>query len=383
VTDDGKRDRRILARKRLRRLRARARQRKLLEEKERAAERAQSRSHTAPLPAKDIPAAVSWQFASPALNEIERQKHLEIEALERDVAELSRVSDPSDATAADIERIRIEIQELNRDFYSHLGSWQRLLLARHPQRPYTDDYIRLLFENFSEIHGDRNFADDAALIAGMAWFHGKPVMVVGSQKGRDTKQRVARNFGQAKPEGYRKALRVMQLAAKYRRPIFVFVDTPGAYPGVDAEERGQAEAIAHNLREMSRLPVPVIVTITGEGGSGGALAIAIGDRVFMLENSIFSVISPEGCASIMWRDSSKAEIAAEALKITAPDLLELKLIDEIVQEPQGGAHTDHAAAAKLLDPVLSRTLDELSHLSADQLVDRRYHKFRSMGRFFA
>lgn len=383
MTDDGKRDRRILARKRLRRLRARARQRKLLEEKERAAERAQSRSHTAPLPAKDIPAAVSWQFASPALNEIERQKHLEIEALERDVAELSRVSDPSDATAADIERIRIEIQELNRDFYSHLGSWQRLLLARHPQRPYTDDYIRLLFENFSEIHGDRNFADDAALIAGMAWFHGKPVMVVGSQKGRDTKQRVARNFGQAKPEGYRKALRVMQLAAKYRRPIFVFVDTPGAYPGVDAEERGQAEAIAHNLREMSRLPVPVIVTITGEGGSGGALAIAIGDRVFMLENSIFSVISPEGCASIMWRDSSKAEIAAEALKITAPDLLELKLIDEIVQEPQGGAHTDHAAAAKLLDPVLSRTLDELSHLSADQLVDRRYHKFRSMGRFFA
>jgi acetyl-CoA carboxylase carboxyl transferase subunit alpha len=208
-------------------------------------------------------------------------------------------------------------------------------------------------------------------------------MIVGSQKGRDTKQRVARNFGQAKPEGYRKALRAMQLAAKYRRPIFVFIDTPGAYPGVDAEERGQAEAIAHNLREMTRLPVPIIVTITGEGGSGGALATAVGDRLFMLENSIFSVISPEGCASIMWRDATKTRAAAEALKISAPDLLELKLIDEIVPEPEGGAHIDHAAAAKLLDPVLSRTLDELSLLSADQLVERRYQKFRSMGQFFA
>ena len=252
------------------------------------------------------------------------------------------------------------MDELKRDFYAHLDSWQRLQLARHPQRPYTDDFIRLLFENFSEIHGDRHFADDPALITGMAWFHGKPVMVVGSQKGRDTKQRVARNFGQAKPEGYRKALRAMQLAAKFRRPIFVFVDTPGAYPGIDAEERGQAEAIAHNLREMSRLPVPIIVTITGEGGSGGALAIAVGDRVFMLENSVYSVISPEGCASIMWRDSTKAELAAEALKITAPDLLELKLIDEIVPEPEGGAHNDHAAAARLLDPVLTHSLQELS-----------------------
>jgi acetyl-CoA carboxylase carboxyl transferase subunit alpha len=383
VTDDEKRDRRILARKRLRRLRARARQRKMLEEKDRAAERAQTRLHAPPPPAKDVAALPRTELAALTSKESERLKQLEIEALERDVTELSRLTDPTDATAADIERIRIEIGELKRDFYKNLGSWQRLLLARHPQRPYTDDYIRLLFENFSEIHGDRNFADDPALIAGMAWFHGKPVMVVGSQKGRDTKQRVARNFGQAKPEGYRKALRTMQLAAKYRRPIFVFIDTPGAYPGVDAEERGQAEAIAHNLREMSRLPVPVIVTIIGEGGSGGALAIAIGDRLFMLENSIFSVISPEGCASIMWRDSTKAEVAAEALKITAPDLLELKLIDEIVQEPEGGAHTDHVAAAKLLDPVLLRTLEELSHLSPDQLVDRRYHKFRSMGRFFA
>jgi acetyl-CoA carboxylase carboxyl transferase subunit alpha len=217
----------------------------------------------------------------------------------------------------------------------------------------------------------------------MAWFHGKPVMIVGSQKGRDTKQRVARNFGHAKPEGYRKALRAMQLAAKFKRPIVVFVDTPGAYPGVDAEERGQAEAIAHNLREMSRLPVPIVITITGEGGSGGALAIAVGDRVYMLENSIYSVISPEGCASIMWRDASKAELAAEALKITAPDLLELKLIDEIVPEPDGGAHHDHAAAAKLLEPVLSRSLDDLSRLSPRQLVDQRYEKLRRMGQFFA
>ena len=239
------------------------------------------------------------------------------------------------------------------------------------------------FENFSEIHGDRNFADDPALITGMASFGGRPVLIVGNQKGRDTKQRLARNFGQAKPEGYRKALRAMQIAAKYRRPIFVFVDTPGAYPGIDAEERGQAEAIAHNIREMSRLPVPIVVVITGEGGSGGALAIAVGDRVMMLENSIYSVISPEGCASIMWRDSTKAELAAEALKITAPDLLQLKLVDEIVPEPEGGAHTDHAATAKLLRPALSRALDELSRLSPETLLQQRYDKFRNMGQFFS
>jgi acetyl-CoA carboxylase carboxyl transferase subunit alpha len=217
----------------------------------------------------------------------------------------------------------------------------------------------------------------------MAWFHGKPVMVIGSQKGRDTKQRLARNFGQAKPEGYRKALRSMQMAAKFGRPILVFIDTPGAYPGVDAEERGQAEAIALNLREMSRLAVPIVVTITGEGGSGGALATAVGDRIYMLENSVYSVISPEGCASIMWRDSTKAELAAEALKITAGDLLEMKLIDNIVPEPEGGAHTDHAATARLLDPVLTVSLQELSALPPQQLVEQRYEKFRRMGQFFA
>lgn len=315
--------------------------------------------------------------------EMDKQRKREIDALERDVEELTRLAVPTDATSAEIDRIRQEVAELKREFYTHLGAWQRLQLARHPQRPYTDDYIRLLFENFSEIHGDRNFADDTALITGMARFRGKPVMIVGTQKGRDIKQRLARNFGQTKPEGYRKALRAMQLAAKFGRPIFVFVDTPGAYPGVGAEERGQAEAIAYNLREMARLPVPIIITITGEGGSGGALAIAVGDRIFMLENSVYSVISPEGCASIMWRDAGKAEIAAEALKITANDLLELKLIDEIVPEPDGGAHFDSEAAARLLEPYLARSLDELSGISSEKLLEQRYEKFRRMGQFFA
>jgi acetyl-CoA carboxylase carboxyl transferase subunit alpha len=313
----------------------------------------------------------------------EKQRRREIDALERDVEELSRLSGPTPETAAEIDRIRNEVEELKREFYTNLGPWQRLLLARHPQRPYADDYIRFLFENFSEIHGDRHFADDSALITGMARFHGKPIMVIGNLKGRDMRQRLARNFGQAKPEGYRKALRAMRLAAKFNRPIFIFVDTPGAYPGVGAEERGQAEAIAYNLREIARLPVPIVVTITGEGGSGGALAIAVGDRVFMLENSIYSVISPEGCASIMWRDASKAEIAAEALKITARDLLEMKLVDEIVPEPEGGAHFDAEAAARLLEPFLTRALDELSALSPDQLLAQRYEKYRRMGQFFS
>ena len=307
----------------------------------------------------------------------ERQR--QIDDLERDVAEMSGFSEKSE----DLERLRREVDELKKEFRSHLSAWPRVQLARHSQRPYTEDFIKLLFENFSEIHGDRRFADDAAIVTGMARFHGKPVLVVGSQKGRDIKQRVRRNFGQAKPEGYRKALRAMQLAAKFKRPIFVFVDTPGAYPGVDAEERGQAEALAFNLREMSRLPVPIIVTVTGEGGSGGALAIAVGDRVLMLENSVYSVITPEGCASIIWRDSNKAELAAEALKMTAADLAELKLIDEIVPEPEGGAHTDHKAAAELLDSVLIRLLDELSRQTPQQLLDARYRKFRTMGQFFS
>ncbi len=313
--------------------------------------------------------------------EKERQRQRVINALERDVEELGRLSPTAEGTA-EIDRLRHEVDELRREFFANISAWQRLQLARHPQRPYTDDFIRLLFDNFSEIHGDRHFADDNAIITGMARFHGEPVMIIGSQKGRDTKQRLARNFGQAKPEGYRKALRAAQLAAKFRRPVIVFVDTQGAYPGVDAEERGQAEAIALNLRELSRLPVPIIVAITGEGGSGGALAIAVGDRVFMLENSVYSVISPEGCASIMWRDASKAEVAAEALKITARDLLEMKLIDEIIPEPEGGAHMDLELTAKLIEPYLERALHELGRLPAEQLVAQRYDKFRKMGQFF-
>lgn len=311
-----------------------------------------------------------------------KQRKREIEQLEREVEDLARIATGDEKASQDLERIRGEIAELKHEFYVHMGAWQRLQIARHAQRPYTFDFIPRLFEGFSEIHGDRGFADDSAMVCGMGWFHGQPVMVVGHQKGHDTKQRVVRNFGQAKPEGYRKALRAMQLAAKFRRPIFAFVDTPGAYPGVDAEERGQAEAIARNLREMVRLPVPILVTITGEGGSGGALGVAIGDRVLMFENAVYSVISPEGCASIMWRDASKAEIAAEALKITAPDLLELKLVDEIIPEPEGGAHLDHDKAAKLLDGVLARCLEEVSRLSPDELLEKRYEKFRRMGQFF-
>jgi acetyl-CoA carboxylase carboxyl transferase subunit alpha len=311
-----------------------------------------------------------------------RERKSRIAQLEREVEELERLAPPGDVAAGEIDRIRREISELRQEFLTHLGPWHRAQLARHPQRPYTLDFVRLLLENYSEIHGDRNFGDDPAMICGMARFHGRPVMVVGQQKGRDTKQKLAHNFGMAKPEGYRKALRAMQLAAKFHRPILSFVDTPGAYPGLDAEERGEAEAIARNLREMSRLPVPVIVTITGEGGSGGALGIAVGDRIHMLENAIYSVISPEGCASILWRDAGKAELAAEAMKISAQDLLSLGIVDEIVPEPEGGAHRDHEAAARLLEPVLERALDELARVPVAELLARRYEKFRRMGQAF-
>jgi acetyl-CoA carboxylase carboxyl transferase subunit alpha len=313
-----------------------------------------------------------------------RDRKREVEKLERDIEHLRRLAAQElPANEEDLERLRQEVAALRRDFHDNMSAWQRVQLARHAQRPYTLDYVRLLFEDFNELHGDRLFGDDPAIVGGWAKFRGRPVMLIGQQKGRDTKQRVARNFGQVKPEGYRKALRLMQLAAKFNRPIFTFVDTPGAYPGVDAEERGQAEAIARNLREMARLPVPILVTITGEGGSGGALAIAVGDRVHMLENSIYSVISPEGCASILWRDAAKAELAAAALKITAPELLELGLIDRIVREPDGGAHFDHEAAAALLAPVLEGSLAELSSLSTADLLAQRYEKFRHMGQFFA
>jgi acetyl-CoA carboxylase carboxyl transferase subunit alpha len=308
-----------------------------------------------------------------------RQK--EIERLEKDVEDLRNLAG-DEAADAEFERVSKQVAELRREFYSHLGPWQRAQIARHQNRPYTLDIIGMLFTDFIELHGDRHFGDDKALITGLAKFHGRPVAVIGHQKGRDTKQRVERNFGQPKPEGYRKALRVMLLAAKFCRPIFTFIDTPGAYPGIDAEERGQAEAIARNLREMSRLPVPIIVTVTGEGGSGGALAIAVGDRVNIFENSFYSVISPEGCAAIMWRDSTKAETAATALKITAADLKEFGIIDEIVPEPEGGAHTDPEAASRLLDAVLDRQLLMLSEQPQKDLLDARYEKFRKMGQFF-
>jgi acetyl-CoA carboxylase carboxyl transferase subunit alpha len=265
----------------------------------------------------------------------------------------------------------------------HREAWVKTELARHPQRPYLLDYVERIFSDFSEIHGDRRFSDDPAMVCGMARFHGEEVLVVGTQKGRDTKQKVFRNFGMPNPDGYRKALRAMKVAEKFGRPILTFVDTPGAYPGLGAEERGQAEAIALNLREMARMRVPILTVITGEGGSGGALAIAVSNRVLMMENSIYSVISPEGCASIMWRDAGKRELAAEAMRITAPDLKELGCVDDIVPEPEGGAHTDHEAAVKLVDEVLQKNLAELKTMSADSLIAARYDKFRKMAQFFS
>jgi len=316
---------------------------------------------------------------SKPLNPKDRQR--EIARLEQDVEELRRLAG-GEVNETELERLRREVGELKREFYTHLGAWQRAQVARHPQRPYTLDFIRLLFTDFMELHGDRAFGEDPAIVAGFARFHGRPVAVLGHQKGRDTKQRLLRNFGQPKPEGYRKALRVMELAAKFGRPVFTFVDTQGAYPGIDAEERGQAQAIARNLREMARLPVPIIVTVAGEGGSGGALAIAVGDKVNILENAFYSVISPEGCAAIMWRDAAKAETAASALKISAKELSEMGLVDEIVPEPEGGAHADHEATAHLLESVLERNLLELLQLTPRQLTESRYAKFRRMGQFF-
>src|SRR6516164_650796 len=313
--------------------------------------------------------------------EIAEARQRELEKLEKEVDDLKLLAGDEESDA-ELERLRAEVAELRREFYTHLGPWQRAQIARHPQRPYLLDYIPLLFTDFVELHGDRAFGDDKALIAGLGKFRVRPVAVIGPQKGKDTKQRVVRNFGQPKPEGYRKALRVMQLAAKFGRPILTFVDTPGAYPGIDAEERGQGEAIAKNLREMVRLPVPVVVTVTGEGGSGGALAIAVGDRINILENGFYSVISPEGCASIFWRDSSKAETAAIAMKIMATDLKELGIIDEIIPEPDGGAHGDHEGAARLLGDVLERQLLALTSQSPRELLDSRYEKFRRMGQYF-
>ncbi len=261
-------------------------------------------------------------------------------------------------------------------------SWERVQLARHPKRPHSRDYIDAIFTGFEELHGDRFFGDDHSIIAGMAFFEGKPVMVVGQQKGRDTKEKLLRNFGMPKPEGYRKALRVMQLAAKFRRPIITLIDTPGAYPGIDAEERGQAEAIAYNLREMSRLASPIVSFVIGEGGSGGALGIGVANRVYMLENAYYSVITPESCAAIIWRDASKAPLAAAALRLTAADLLEMKLIDGVIPEGPDGAHSNPETAIAGLRITLCNALAELVSLSPQQIIEERYEKFRNMGSFF-
>jgi acetyl-CoA carboxylase carboxyl transferase subunit alpha len=261
------------------------------------------------------------------------------------------------------------------------SAFERVQLARHADRPYTLDLIERLFEDFVELHGDKRFGEDPAIVCGLARFHGLPVIVVGHQKGRDTKQRSYRNFGMPKPEGYRKALRVMKLGEKFGRPIFTFIDTPGAYPGIDAEERGQAEAIAYNLREMAKIKVPIIVTVIGEGGSGGALAIGIGDQVLMLENSIYSVISPEGCAAILWKDSSRADQAAEGLRLTAQHLQEEGIVDKIIPEPEGGAHNDYDQTARYLDSALSERLAEAVSCSQEDRLKRRYTKLRNFGRW--
>lgn len=285
--------------------------------------------------------------------------------------------DGRESAQAEIEQLRAEVERLRRE--NAADAWQRTLLARHDLRPYTLDYVEKLFEDFSEIHGDRRFADDPAIVAGMALYHGHPIMIVGHQKGRDIKQRQYRNFGYSQPEGYRKAIRAMKLADKFSRPIICFVDTPGAYPSVGAEERGQAEAIAFNLREMARLEVPVIVCIIGEGGSGGALGIAVGNYILMQENAIYTVITPEGCSAILWKDQEHVEAAAAALKITALDLKSLGVIDEIVPEPPGGAHLNPSAAAELLDKQLKPCLESMLGMPGSEVRKQRYLKFRKMG----
>ena len=286
----------------------------------------------------------------------------------------------TDARDREIQTLQRRVETVRAELYRSLTPWQRVLVARHPNRPDLEDFIQRLFANFVEIHGDRRYADDHAIMTGFAEYKGAPVLLVGHVKGRDTKEKIYRNFGYARPEGYRKALRAMRLAEKFHRPIVVFVDTPAAYPGIESEERGVAEAIAVNLREMMTLDTPIVIMVSGEGGSGGALGIAIGDRVLMQEFAIYSVIPPEGCAAILWRDATKKIEAAAALKLTAPDLLKAGIIDEIVAEPAGGAHADPAAAARQVDEVLTRVLHDVSALDSETRLTRRYEKFRNMGR---
>lgn len=300
--------------------------------------------------------------------------------LRRKIRELEAF--PEDAgKAKELERLRKTLEKSTADVFSSLSRWQKTLVARHPERPYVLDYVRHQMSDWVEIHGDRAFADDPAVVTGLATFRGRSVAVIGHEKGRDTTERIRRNFGQPRPEGYRKALRAMRLAERFGRPVLTFVDTAGAHPGIGAEERGQAEAIARNLIEMAALRVPLVVTVTGEGGSGGALALGVGNRVFMLEFSTYSVISPEGCAAILWKDQSRKADAAEAMRLTAPDLMDLEVVDAVIPEPAGGAHTDHAEAARRVGDRLDEALVELESLSGDELVAQRYDRFRRLGVF--
>lgn len=315
--------------------------------------------------------------------EVTSKAQQELERIEKQIGELDAVAGDNKDAHRQLQDLHERVATLRRQVTAQMGPWQKVELARHPQRPYMMDYVERLFTDFSEIHGDRAFADDNAIVCGMARFRGQECLVVGTQKGRDNKEKFRRNFGSPNPEGYRKALRAMKMAEKFDRPVISFVDVVGAYPGLGAEERGQAEAIARNLREMARLGVPVIAIITGEGGSGGALAIAVADRVLMMENSIYSVISPEGCASIMWRDSSKKEVAAAALKITAEDNVALGTADDIVREPAGGAHADYDEAAAFVGEAIAKHLTELQAMPKEQMLEERYKKFREMAKYFS
>jgi len=300
--------------------------------------------------------------------------------LEKKIQEMKDYSLNEDVELSDeIRRLEEKALKLRGEIYSKLTRWQRVQLARHPQRPYTLDYIQRITDFFIEIHGDRAFGDDPAIVAGMAEIDHQPMVIIGHQKGRTTKEKLYRNFGMPHPEGYRKAMRVMKMAAKFERPIVCLIDTPGAYPGLGAEERGQAEAIAHNLFEMSHLPVPIVNIVIGEGASGGALGIGVGDRLLMMENTWYSVITPEGCSAILWRDASNANLAAEAMRVTALDLLEMKILDEVIDEPPGGAHRDVDAAAAILKETILRELLQLKDLPSDELIDKRIQKFSKMG----
>jgi len=312
------------------------------------------------------------------LDELEFEKPLQ--ELENRIIQL-RASDDPGAVRDEIAKLEERLGRLQQRIYGNLTAWQRAQVARHPKRPHALDFFQLLLEDFVELRGDRVFGDDKAIVGGLARFEGEPVVVVGHQKGRDTRENIARNFGMPHPEGYRKALRLMQLAAKFRTPIITFIDTPGAYPGLGAEERGQAEAIARNLKEMAGLATPIVCVVTGEGGSGGALAIGVGNRVLMLEHAIYSVISPEGCAAILWGDAAKAPEAAQLMRVTAPDLLRLGAIDAIVREPAGGAHRNWAETAAHLRVALSDHLWELRSKSGEELVEERYDRFRRIGVF--